>query len=244
MREVKIYQSPEAVATAAADLTVSLASSAIKDRGRFSMALSGGSTPRLLFSLLASPAYRDRIDWSKVFLFWGDERCVPPDHADSNYKMARETLLEKVPILEDHIHRMRGEDKPEVAAAAYEQTLRLFFNNQDPVFDLILLGMGDDGHTASLFPNSDTLKETKKWVISTHVEKVGQDRITFTRGTINCARVVAFLVTGEGKSERLEQVINGAFKPQEQPAQYISPDKGQVLWLVDTAAAGEFSHIR
>jgi 6-phosphogluconolactonase len=202
------------------------------------MGLSGGSTPRALFRLLANPDFAPRIDWSRVHIFWGDERCVPPDHQDSNYGMARETLLDHVPLPEDNICRIRGEIDPQQAAAEYEQVLRIFFSNADtPRFDLLLQGMGDDGHTASLFAGTQALYERTRWVIENYVPKLEMWRITLTVGAINAAAHVIFLVTGQNKAATLREVLNGPHQPEYYPSQLVQPADGELIWMADAAAA-------
>src|SRR2546430_4372299 len=181
----------------AAERFVLLANEAAAKAGRFTAALSGGSTPRTLYSLLAMPDYKESIPWSQVHLFWGDERCVPPDHQDSNYRMAREALLSKITIPTDNVHRMAGEKEPQVAAVEYEEQLRKLFQPPPgalPHFDLILLGLGEDGHTVSLFPGSEALDEQERLVIAPYIEKLQTHRITLSLPVINEAAVILFLV--------------------------------------------------
>jgi 6-phosphogluconolactonase len=234
--EIEVYPDPAALAQAGAEQFVSLAAEAIAARKRFSVALSGGSTPKAMFGLLATDEFARRIDWLNVYVFWGDERCVPPDHADSNYKMAVDTLLSHVPLLPDHIYRMKGEIEPTEAAAAYEQLLKTFFAD-DPHFDLILLGMGDDGHTASLFPGTAAVHETQRWVLAHYVQKVSMWRLTLTPPMINAARTVTFQVAGAGKAERLRQVLKGPYQPGQLPSQIVNPVDGELVWMLDKAAA-------
>lgn len=238
MTDIRIFPNAEAVARAAANWLVETAKAAITDTGRFSIALSGGSTPKLLYALLASPDYVDQIDWSKVHLFWGDERCVPPNHPDSSYRMANETLIEHIPIPSHNVYRVQAELNPETASSHYETTLRTFFADADlPRFDVMLLGMGDDGHTASLFPGTIALVETERWVVANYVDKLGVWRITLTPPAINHARHIAFLVTGANKATRLRDVLHGERQPIVLPSQLIRPKDGKLLWLVDETAA-------
>ncbi len=236
----------------AADAVVFWCKKAIERRGRFHMALSGGSTPRALFALLASPAYAPQIFWERVHVWWGDERDVPAMHPDSNYKMAHDVLLAQVPIPAANIHRVRTELGAEHAAAHYETEIKFAFNqiNIDeetgavldgagwPVFDLVLLGMGDDGHTASLFPASDALDEQVRLVASHYVAKVDMRRITFTAPLINAADCVIFLVSGAGKAEMLKNVLLGELQPKIWPSQMIAP-AGKLFWMADAAAAAQ-----
>src|SRR5215472_5551805 len=174
-----VFPSAEAVTRAAADRFASVAAESIAARGRFSVVLSGGSTPRGAYQLLANEPYAHQIDWARTFIFFGDERCVPPDHPDSNFRMANEALLSRVPIPPGNIKRMAGEGDPNASAAAYEADLRAWFGRADwPRLDLVFLGMGDDGHTASLFPGSAALQETARWVVANWVEKFHTFRIT------------------------------------------------------------------
>lgn len=237
--DVEVYSDPNTLVHAEAEQIVKLAREAIAARGRFSLALSGGSTPKPLYELLAKPPYASRIDWSRVHVFWGDERCVPPDHPDSNYRMTREALLDHVPIPAENVHRIAGEDEPDAAARAYEQVLREFFGvaegPPERSFDFVLLGMGNDGHTASLFPNTAPVTEEQRWVMANHVVGLPQTwRITLTPPVLNAAAVVTFLVAGASKAPRLKEAIEGAM---ELPVQRIHPTHGALSWMVDAAAA-------
>jgi 6-phosphogluconolactonase len=227
------------LAYAAAEELTRRAAAAVRARSRFSVALSGGSTPRRLYQLLADPAqpFRDRIDWSATHVFWGDERHVPPDHPESNYRMAREALLDVVPVPAGNVHRMRGEeaDAPR-AARSYEEELRTFFSGP-PQFDLVLLGLGADAHTASLFPGGEAVRERERWVAAPWVEKLGSWRLTLTPPALNRSAAVIFLVQGEEKSDALRAVLEGERDPDRYPAQAVRPASGDLLWLVDDAAA-------
>jgi len=241
MREVRVHPDAASLAQAAAEHFATLAAEAIADRGRFAVALAGGSTPRATYALLATDAFAARVDWPRVHVFWGDARCVPPDHPDSNYRMARETLLDHVPLPAGNVHRIPCEREPEQAAAAYERTLRAFFARHPegpiPRFDLVLLGMGNDGHIASLFPGTAALHEQTRWVMAHYVDKLRAWRLTLTPIAINAAANVIFIVSGAGKAERLRQVLAGPYQPDLLPAQIVRPDSGRLLWLVDAAAA-------
>ncbi len=240
MTSIRIVPDPAALARMAAETIHSLAAERISHTGRFTIALSGGSTPKALFKLLAAE-YREQIDWERTYIFWGDERCVPPDDADSNYLMARETLLDHVPIPASNIFRFKGELPPPEAAQHYESDLRAFFGEQLPQLDLILLGMGDDGHTASLFPHTEALKETQRWVIENYVAAKQTWRLTLTAPVINNAENILFLVAGSDKAQRLKQVLEGAYSPDDLPSQLIKPSKGNLIWGVDQAAAALLS---
>ena len=223
-----------------ADFMVDVADQSIAERGRFTLALSGGSTPCPIYARLASANYRNRIEWSKVHVFFGDERCVPPEDSRSNFHMAREALLDHVPLLPDHVHRIQGEIDPAQAALSYEQELQqLFRTSAFPAFDLICLGLGDNGHTASLFPGTASLREKERWIVPQYVEVMTSWRITFTAALINAARHVAFLAEGAGKADVLCRVLDGPYQPDVLPAQLIQPVNGQLHWLVDTAAAAK-----
>jgi len=244
MDDIQVYDDPDALAQAAAEYVVSLAAEAIGAREQFSLSLSGGSTPRALYTRLASAEVASRIAWGHVHVFWGDERCVSPDHRESNYRMAREALLDHIPLPEGHVHRIRGEIDPAQAAADYEQELLAFFhppvsqtNLPQPRFDLLLLGMGDDGHTASLFPGTAALRERSRWVVENRVEKLGVWRITLTPVAINAAATVVFLVSGESKAATLHAVLKGPLQPDKYPAQLVHPANGDLIWMVDAAAA-------
>ncbi len=237
---IRILKNDERVARTAADCFVDVAQNSIFAQGRFSVVLAGGSTPRRTYELLASEEHRNRIAWPKVHIFFGDERCVPPSDATSNYRMVDEAMLSLLPIPTRNIHRMAGEGDAVANASLYESDLQTFFDEAPwPRFDLVLLGMGDDGHTASLFPGTRALSERKAWVLANWVEKLNAYRITLTPPAINHAANVLFLVTGGGKIKSLFHVLRGARDPQKLPAQLIQPVDGSLLWLVDEAAAGD-----
>ena len=237
--EIKVLPDPAAVAREAAERVIRAANEAIDLSDRFTIALSGGSTPRALHQLLAAEPMRSRIDWTKVQVFFGDERCVPPDHPDSNYRMARETLLNKVPIPGDNVYRMRGEVDPNEAAKEYGRMLKEKFGDEG--LDLVLLGLGEDGHTLSLFPGTAAVSETHHRCVANYAEHstTGKSwRITLTAPFVNRSREVIFLVAGAGKTNALSQVLEGPRDPQRLPAQLIEPASGRLTWLVDAAAAG------
>jgi 6-phosphogluconolactonase len=232
MSGVIVLEDAAAVAREAASLFVRSAQEAIAARGRFVVALSGGSTPRATFEILAAE-HREAIDWSRVIAFPGDERCVPPDHADSNYRTARERLVDGGPLPEANLKRWRTDAGPEAAAAAFATMLREYGR-----LDLVMLGLGPDGHTASLFPRSTALKATDELAVSTWVEKLAAYRLTLTARAINAARRVVFLVVGHDKKDALEVVLQGPRDPSRLPAELVAPDEGELLWLVDRAAKG------
>jgi len=236
--EILILPDSDAIAHEAAMRVIAMAHRAIETYQTFSLALSGGSTPKKLYSLLASDEFRNQIDWPRVEIYFGDERCVPPDNPESNYLMAEQTLLSKVPISAGNVHRMRGEIDPEEAAKEYGQMLKQKFG--DGGLDLILLGLGDDGHAASLFPGTKAVDETHHRVVANYAEHstTGKSwRITFTAPFINRAANIVFLVSGPAKANALKEVLNGPRDPRRLPAQMIRPASGKVVWLVDVPAA-------
>jgi 6-phosphogluconolactonase len=239
---IQVVPDSKVLARAAADAVNRAARAAIAARGRFLIALSGGSTPRAIFQLLAAEqeARTSPIDWSRVHVFFGDERCVPSDHPDSNYRMAREALLSKVPIPEDQIHRVQTELGPELAAERYAAEVISAAEPEPgtvPSFDLILLGMGTDGHTASLFPETTALEERQSWVVANWVVKLGAHRVTFTYPLINAAKEVLFIAAGEEKALVLRHVLRGDPSGQRYPSQHVRPQNGVLTWLVDESAA-------
>lgn len=234
---LEVFENSELVARAAANRFTSLAASAIKQQGRFSVALSGGQTPKRVYELLASDEFKDQINWRDVHIFFGDERPVPPDHPASNYGMALATLISKVSIPPINVHRIIGEAEPQTSARLYETELKAFFTGATwPRFDLVFLGMGEDGHTASLFPGTAALKEHTAWVVANWVERLGEFRITFTAPAINAAANILFLVTGEKKAALLAEVLRGPYEPERLPAQLVKPDAGSLVWMVDAEA--------
>ena len=240
-----------ALARDAAARFVVYARAAIAEQNRFSVALSGGSTPRDLFARLANAEFATRIDWARVHVFWGDERAVPPDHPDSNFKMANDVLLSRVPIPAPNVHRVRAELSAQDAAREYEAEIRGYFwengikgnegneGNGFPKFDLILLGLGANGHTASLFPHTRVLDEKIRWVVAEYIEEVKMERITLTVPVINAAKNILWLVTGADKAETVRAVLRGAYRPQDLPAQLIQ--SANALWLLDQNAASQIS---
>lgn len=246
---VEVCESPVAVMKAAAEAFVEIAARAVRASGRFSVALSGGSTPKSLYQLLAADPCASRVSWPSVHVFWGDERCVPAEDPRSNYRMAREVLLDRVPLPADNIHRIQGEGDPTAAAGAYERLLRAMFSTpQGPPrlepgarFDLVLLGMGDNGHTASLFPGLTAVRETERWVVAEYVAEVSMSRVTLTPVVINAAAEVLFLVSGNEKAPMLRRVLQGPHEPELLPAQIVVPRAGRLRWLVDAAAAADLN---
>jgi 6-phosphogluconolactonase len=243
-REIRKLTTPQDLFHAAAEEFIRAASEAVEKRGRFAVALAGGSTPKSLYALLAANA-SSSLPWSQMFFFFGDERHVPPDHPDSNYRMANESLFSKAPIPPGNVFRMPTENPDaDAVAAAYEQTLRNFFSakpGEFPSFDLILLGMGPDGHTASLFPETAALEERSRLVVANWVEKLKTSRITLTLPVLNAARCVTFLVSGTDKAPALHQVLEGDGPGEKYPSKLVQPERGKLIWFVDRAAASELS---
>lgn len=242
--EVHRLATPQELFQTAADEVIHAATEAIAARGRFTIALSGGSTPKSLFTLIAANASTS-LPWDKVFFFWGDERHVGPADAESNYRMANESILSKIPVPPANIFRMLTENPDACAAAdAYEQTLRKFFEvpaGKFPRFDLILLGMGPDGHTASLFPETAALREKSRFVVANWVEKMQTSRITLTLPVLNAARLVVFLVSGIDKAPVLHEVLEGKGPDEKYPSKLVHPTDGKLIWFVDRAAASELT---
>ena len=245
-RNLKIVYSvepnAEALARHAAQYLCEMASEAVHARGRARIAISGGSTPKAAFALLADPngPWRGQMPWEQIEIYWVDERCVPPEDADSNYRMTREALLDHVPLAAEQIHRMEGELEPEVAAARYESELRNCFRLEGaelPSFDLVALGMGPDGHTASLFPHTEALNEMGRLVVANHVAAKDAWRLTLTWPVINNARSVFFLIQGEDKAQILKDVFEGPRDPERLPSQLIKPVSGILTLILDTTAA-------
>ncbi len=243
-KELVVCSDAEELNRRTAEQFVRLATESVEATGRFTVALSGGSTPKALYSLLAGQIFQPLVPWSSVYFFWGDERCVPPDHPESNYGMARVTMLEKVPVPTENVYRVPTEEgNAQRVAAAYERILRTFFvlnEGQQPRFDLILLGMGEDGHTASLFPGTAALQETGT-VTANDIQKSGTHRITLTIPAINQAAHIVFMVSGPSKTSVLQEVLEGQYQPTRLPSQSIQPVEGKLIFLLDRAAASELT---
>jgi len=236
---IAIYPDIATLSHDAAQHIVRIANESIATYGRFTMALSGGTTPRKTYELLGSEPYSRQINWTLVHIFWGDERSVPPESPDSNYRMAHEILLSKIPVPAVQVHRMlANEPDRDVASQEYvEDMQRVFATDDIPSFDLIQLGMGPEGHTASLFPHQEALHEERRLVMPVSVPKPPPDRLTFTPPLLNAARNILFLVTGSDKADALHAVLEGPYQPDEYPTQIVRPPNGEVVWMVDTAAA-------
>jgi len=242
--DLRRLTTPQDLFQAAAEEVIRVATDAVAQRGRFTIALSGGSTPKNLYTLIAANA-STTLPWAQMFFFWGDERHVTPNDPDSNYGMAREALLSKVAIPPGNVFPIPAEKEDAVAAAeAYEQTVRKFFAldaGDLPRFDLILLGMGPDGHTASLFPESAALQEKSRLVVANWVEKLKASRITFTLPVLNAARCVAFLVSGADKAAAVHEVLEGSAPAEKYPSKLVQPTNGKLIWFLDRAAASQLS---
>ena len=236
---IAIYPDIDTISQQAAAYIARVAREAIVTRGRFTIALSGGNTPKKLYGLLGSEPYSSQIDWKLVDIFWSDERCVPPDDPESNYYMAQEVLLQHLSIPVAQVHRMPADRDDRLAASlTYTQDMqRVFSTSGVPDFDLIQLGMGPEAHTASLFPHQPSLRETERLVMPVSVPKPPPDRLTFTPPILNAAHHVLFLATGADKVDALHAVIEGSYNPDEYPAQIVRPPNGEVTWMVDSAIA-------
>ncbi len=235
---ISVFADLEQLSRAAAAFIAQLADDATEKHGRFTIALAGGGTPKRTYELLAEPPLRDQVPWANVHVFWGDERCVPPGDSRSNQRMAREALLDHVPIPDRQIHPVEFSTSPAGSAGSYEQCLREILGKA-PRLDLVLLGLGENGHTASLFPHSDVLAEQTSWVGHLYVHEQDLHRVTMTAPLINRARNVLFLVSGGQKARTLRAVLQGEYEPEELPAQLIKPVYGELRWYVDEAAAAQ-----
>ena len=238
--ELRIFDDSEKLSHYATNLFIKQAAQSIAERGQFLVALNGGSTPTRLFQLLATD-YRDKVNWKKTHVFWGDERCVPPDDPGSSYGQAQELLLSHVPILESNIHRIKGELGPVDASKEYSVTLKNFADTPFdwPRFDLVYLGMGEDGHTASLFPGSPVEVSELTIPVTAHYQDRPANRVSLTPIVFNSARLIAFMATGEKKAITLSEVLRDRYNPELYPAQRISPKDGRLIWLVDADAASK-----
>ena len=245
-REVRILSDGAAIAKRAAQQFVQSANAAVKDKGSFTVSLAGGSTPKALYGLLANDsALRAQLPWDKMHVFFGDERHVPPDHPDSNFRMATEAMLSKAPLKPEQVHRIKGEyPDAEKAALEYQQELRSYFrlgDGQWPHFDLFLLGMGNEGHTLSLFPGTKALHDNGRLVMRNWIGKLFTERVTMTAPVASNAALVIFMVTGADKALALKAVLEGPYEPEQLPSQSIAPTNAKLLWLVDPAASSMLS---
>ncbi len=240
--KVRVFQDLDDLSRAAAEFFKKIAQESIVAQGRFAAALSGGSTPRRFYSLLGSPSYGDAMDWSRIHIFWADERCVPQDLPESNYKLAHDAFLTSVPLPAENIHRIRGEEGPEEAAQAYEYELRGFINGPGIVaLDLVILGTGEDGHTASLFPGSDALLERTRLAVPVFFEQPKINRVTLTLPVLNHAAQVLFLASGRAKANIVRDILEGG-DTQHYPAGQVRPVSGDVTWFIDRQAAGKLTN--
>jgi len=245
-REIRILPDGAAIARRAAQEFVQAAARAVREKGSFNVALAGGSTPKALYSLLVNdPTLRSQVPWDKIRLFFGDERHVPPDHPDSNFRMATEAMISKAPLKPEQVTRIKGEyPDAEQAALEYEKALREYFRLKDgeyPRFDLVLAGMGNEGHTLSLFPGTKALHADRRVTVRNWVGKLYAERITLTAPAASNAAQVIFMVKGADKAPALKAVLEGPFEPEQLPAQWLQPKNGKLLWLVDAAAGGMLS---
>ncbi len=240
--DIRVFDREEELFKNAAEKVVSIGLESIRDFGRYTLALSGGNTPKSVYAILASPGFKERLPWDKVHIFWGDERPVVKTHPDSNFRMAKESFLDAVGVPAKNIHRVASEEDSMLAAQQYEDELRDFFEiaeGEVPKFDLILLGMGDDGHTASLFPDSEALHIDDRLVVENYVKKLNTHRITFTFPVINKAHNVLFLVSGSGKKQTIQRVLSRTASQPNLPAQMVQPESGSLYWFLDKEAAAD-----
>ncbi len=239
---LKIFKNPETLLQALADFLVEKAQASIAHSGKFNFVLSGGSSPKKLYELLASDAFRNKVEWEHVFFFFGDERYVPANHPDNNFLMAKKSLLDPLNIADDHVFAIDTNQSPAESAQAYENRIRLHFKGPCR-FDFILLGLGDNSHTVSLFPHNEVLHEKNMLIKETYIEEVKMYRITFTAPLINAAHTAVFLVYGSAKADAVHRVIE--LRPEnidEYPAQLVHPESGELYWFLDEAAAGKIKH--
>jgi 6-phosphogluconolactonase len=237
-----IFNSPAELCKGTADFILELALYAVKTKDKFVVALSGGNTPKALYALLAQSPYKEQMPWTKTYFFWGDERYLPETDPQNNSCMARQTLLSKIEIPENNIYPVQTNLAPALAASAYEQTILDFFEQSFPVFDLILLGLGENGHTASLFPGTPVLEEKTKLVAAVFIEEVNMYRITLTIPVINSAANIVFLASGQSKADVLDKVLNTGYADSHLPAQLIQPtNNGSLLWFLDAPAASKLN---
>lgn len=238
MKNFKVFSDSTQLAQAAAQMVIESAACAVAEKGNFHLVLSGGSTPGEVYSLLSQEPYRSSIDWKHVHLWWGDERCVAPEHPESNYRKANELLIRYLDIQKDQIHRIPAELAPADAANLYQQEMQMCFSGSAfPKFDLILLGIGEDGHTASLFPGTKALLENKRWAVENYVEKMHIWRITLTYPAINAASKVVVLVSGTSKAKIIQRIFDHSARSKKYPIQSVNPSQGKMQWLCDESAA-------
>jgi 6-phosphogluconolactonase len=235
--QLHVYKDAQELSDAVAKWIADKIAETLKKKDHFTIALSGGSTPQRLHKILAASPYKEQIDWSKLHIFWGDERAVPFEDSRNNAKMAYDTLLNFVPVPPSQIHVMRTDIAPEQSAIEYEKILHQYFDGENNSFDLVLLGMGDDGHTLSLFPGTEVVHEANAWANAYFLKAQDMYRITLTKTIVNRSACIAFLTTGTGKAHALKEVLKGAYNPDLYPSQEIKPTAGELHWFVDEAAA-------
>ncbi len=236
-RDIRVFQSKDELVHAATEKIIDCVEEAVRKRGRCNIALAGGRTPRDVYALLATKPYKNRVCWDNVSLFWGDERAVSPEDQESNYKMVRQSLLEHITIPGENVHRIRGETEPVQAASEYSELLMRRFSGGLPCFDLVLLGIGDDGHTASLFPGTEVLDEYRQLVSAVFVPKFASWRVTLTLPVLNAAREIMFLVSGNTKSDIVRRVMSNHKPNRKLPVTLVTPQSGTVSWMLDSGAA-------
>jgi len=234
---IRCYPDHEQLSRAAAEYFVQQSRKAVAKQGYFSVVLSGGNTPRRTYEILAQPAFQKQIDWNHLFIFWGDERCVPLNSPQSNYHMVQQALLEDVPVPKNQIFPMNCVTNPDIAAESYEKQIRQFFAGRKPQFDLIFLGLGENGHTASLFPFSPVLTEENKWVVLVYLPEQNMYRLTMAPSLLNQGKKIVFIVAGSEKAQVLSKILYGPSNPQKLPAQLIKSIHGETIWLLDQDAA-------
>lgn len=240
--QIQAFPNLEAISHKAAEIFLNFSRSSLQSKKSFMVALSGGSTPRKFYYLLGCTPYCRQIEWQRIHFFWVDERCVPPDHEQSNFKTVYDTLLSRVPVPREKIHRIRGEENPEEAAREYEEVMKTFWGKNDiPAFDLIVLGMGEDGHTASLFPGAEALREEKRFAIPVYRKKPEISRVSLTLPVLNNASQILFLVSGQAKAKVLAEILGCGETKNHYPAGLVSPAHGKMTWLIDQYAAGKSS---
>jgi 6-phosphogluconolactonase len=242
--KLHIHKDTNELSLAVAGWMADYITSTLEKKGRFTLALSGGSTPKILHTILAGSPYKEKIDWPGLHIFWGDERAVPFEDERNNARMAYDTLLHHVPVPESQVHVMRTDIEPAKAAEEYDQLLHRYFDGSEVTFDLVLLGMGDDGHTLSLFPGTEIVHEQHAWVRSFYLETQQMYRISLTAPVVNKAGAVLFLTAGASKAHTLKQVLEGPFQPSQYPSQMISPGSGELHWFIDEPAAAELDRAR
>lgn len=235
--QIHIYKDADELSNVVCDWITENITTVLKKKDRFTIALSGGSTPKKLHTILAASPHKEKIAWDKLHVFWGDERAVPFEDERNNAKMAFDTLLNSVPVPENQIHVMRTDISPEESAREYEKILHNYFDDTQTSFDLVLLGMGDDGHTLSLFPGTEIIHEKTAWVKAFMLTSQNMYRISLTAPIVNKAASIAFLATGNNKAEALKEILEGAYRPDVYPSQVIKPETGELLWFIDGAAA-------